>query len=157
MIDVTMELPIEPMGKGRPRIGRGAGGHPVAITPPKTRAWEALFADLVASHLPATPIESPVRVDILAVLPRPGRLMRVKDAPGLVWAPTKPDEDNIRKAVLDGLKRHLRDDKQVVCGGTVKVYAEKAGLPRTIVRVREVDADGSPAGMIAAFGLGGEL
>lgn len=88
-----------------------------------------------AQVLPTTPLQGPVGVDILAVLPRPRRLCRRKDPDGLIWAPRRPDSDNIRKAVLDALKRHWADDGQVVDGATRKVYAERDGLPRLEVRV----------------------
>lgn len=78
--------------------------------------------------------------------------MRRKDPAGFVWAPTRPDADNIRKAVLDGMAAFWRDDGQVVCGDTLKVYAEKDGRPRLLVAVRTLEDDGPDASVERMMG-----
>ena len=70
------------------------------------------------------------------VLPRPKNRMRKKDPDGPVWAPRKPDRDNIDKNVLDGLGAYLEDDKQVVLGSLAKVWHGKQGRPGVFVRLR---------------------
>ena len=82
------------------------------------------------------------------LLARPASLRRKKDPGGLMWAPQKPDLDNVLKSVLDGLARHLRDDKQVVRTCVTKLYAEKDGLPRTTVRVRELVGEQAAGGVL---------
>ena len=136
--DYTIILPLAPHGKQSVRAGQGR-----AFTAPKTRRWMGDAARLFAAELPAEKLEGPYRVDILAVVERPQymrkRFKRTGEAKydeGLLWAPTKPDIDNIRKSVQDALERHLTDDKAVVDGRTVKVYAEIDGLPRVVVRIR---------------------
>ena len=99
---------------------------------------EAAFGD-VRDHRPDAIIETPCRVDVLAVKRRPQSKLRQKDPDGLMWAPTKPDGDNIRKAVIDALKSWWRDDALVCVGQTVTVYAERTGLPRVVVRVRTLN------------------
>lgn len=136
----SFQIPMTPEPKGRPRAAR-VGGSVRMITPTKTRSWEATIAAFAASVLPRSPLEGQLRVDILAVMPRPGRLMRRKDPDGLLWAPTRPDADNIRKAVLDGMSACWRDDAQVVAGDTLKVYAEKDGKPRLLVVVCVLDEE----------------
>jgi Holliday junction resolvase RusA-like endonuclease len=119
-------MPLAPIGKGRPRVSvnRGTGKRYVR-TPKKTAKWESDFRALSARHLPEEPLEGPLQVDILAVLPRPQRLCRKKDQRGLIWAPVTPDADNVRKAVLDAMSRFWLDDKQVVSGTTIKAYSGK--------------------------------
>ena len=68
MIDVLFEVPMEPIGKGRPRVPKG-GGRP--YTPAKTRRWESVCALVAAEHLRGELIDEPVRVDILARFLRP--------------------------------------------------------------------------------------
>lgn len=92
------------------------------------------------------PISAPVRVDILAVIRRPKRLMRRSDPDGMLWCPKRPDADNIRKSILDGLSGVLVDDSQVVDGRTMKVYAERGGSPRVEVVIMELVTDG-PGGL----------
>ncbi len=128
-------VPVEPVAKGRPRTGRGKDGSVRVYTPGKTRTFEGVVAMVAARAMPRGVLDGPLRVDILAVLPRPSRLWRKKDPAGLVWAPSRPDADNIRKGVLDGMAACWRDDAQVCAGDTRKVYAEKAGRPRVEVVV----------------------
>ena len=134
-IDSIFEVPMPPRGKGRPRH-TVRNGRVMVYTPKETKSWEAQVGIASLVCRPAMVMEGPVRVDILAVMPRPKRLLRKKDPNGLIWCLTKPDSDNIRKSVLDALKTWWRDDSQVVDGRTLKVYAERNGHPRVIVRVR---------------------
>ena len=140
-LDVIFEVPRPPVGKARPRMNRRTG-H--VYTPDKTRRFELDVAACAKASIRQL-LEGPLLVDVLAVLPRPKRLCRKKDPPGFVWAPVRPDADNIRKAVLDGLACVMRDDAQVVAGQTVKVYAEKTGGPRVRVRVRALTEAGGYA------------
>lgn len=153
MIDVTITVPLTPIGKGRARSARMKSGVTLHFTPQKTVSWEASFRDLCAAHLPSTPIEGPVRVDILAVFPRPKSKNRKCDPEGLMAYTSKPDKDNVDKIVFDSLNRHLRDDAQIVTGTTIKAYCEKEGLPRTVVRVQELANDWSPRLSAAWLGL----
>jgi Holliday junction resolvase RusA-like endonuclease len=139
-IDCTFTVPMEPKPKGRPRVSVRAG-KPHGYTPAATRKWEADFSTIAAAHMPRDVVDEPVRVDLLFVLPRPKRLMRKMDPDGLIWAPARPDRDNLEKAVLDAMKTCWRDDSLVVCGETLKCYAERTGRARVVCRVRSADAD----------------
>lgn len=134
---------VEPEGKGRPRARVTNGGHAQIYTPTKTRQYEAKIAQIASEYLPPGRLEGPLRVDILAVIARPGRLCRKKDPDGLLWCPKRPDADNIRKAVLDALAPYWKDDAQVVAGETVKAYCEHDGRPR--IEVAITDEIGTPA------------
>jgi len=139
-VDCLFEVPMPPRGKGRPRY-TVVNGSARVFTPKETRSWESQVAIAGLPSRPKEVIEGPVRVDILAVLPRPKRLLRKMDPDGLIWCCSKPDSDNIRKSVLDALKTWWRDDSQVVDGRTIKVYAERTGHPRCMVRIRTWDID----------------
>lgn len=139
-VDCIFEVPMPPRGKGRPRH-TVVNGSVRVFTPKETRNWEQQVGVAGLPHRPNEVIEGPVRVDILAVMPRPKRLLRKKDPDGLIWCTSKPDSDNIRKSVLDALKTWWRDDSQVVDGRTIKVYAERTGHPRVMVRVRDCCTD----------------
>jgi Holliday junction resolvase RusA-like endonuclease len=133
--DVYFTIPGEPVGKGRPRVSCH-NGKPRLYTPAKTRYYEDRVGR--AAKRAGLPVvqDQPVRVDIVAVSKRPARLRRKKDPDGFIYKPTKPDTDNIRKAVLDGLGRHF-DDKLVVSGDTIDLYGGKEVISGfTIVRVR---------------------
>jgi len=163
-IDITIEAALPPRGKGRPRA-TAINGHARVFTPAETRRWEAQLAGLAQQHLPPGVIEGPVRVDILAVMPRPGKMLERWAKPrseghgdgtwkhplGLIWHASKPDGDNIRKATLDALASFWRDDAQVVAGDTLKAWAEAEGRPRMVVRIRTEDR--CPAEQARALGL----
>lgn len=132
---LTFTIPGPPKGKGRPRATTAAG-HARMYTPRSTASYESLVR-LVAdgARAGAAPIEGPVGVSVHVVLPRPKRLMRKADPAGLVVCASKPDVDNVVKAILDGCKVLWRDDAQVARLEAWKDYAEKDGAPRVVVRV----------------------
>ncbi len=152
MLDVTFEVPLEPKTKGRPRVVRNGSGPVRTFTPSATTRWEQDFAFVARSYLPREVIEGPLRVDLLFVLARPTGLLRRKDPDGLIWAPRRPDRDNLEKTVFDALKTAWRDDAQVVCGESLKCYAEKTGRPRVVCRIRSTDAE-LPEARAMALGL----
>lgn len=132
----SFTIPGPPRGKGRPRFGNGR-----AYTDKATEAYERTIGDAALRSMLGVILEGPVAVDLLIVVARPKRLLRRQDPDGLLWAPVRPDADNVRKAILDGLKRHWKDDAQVCGGATVKVYAERGCEPRVEVTVRELPDD----------------
>ena len=86
-----------------------------------------------------------MRVVIHAIFARPKRLHRRADPDGLLWHASKPDLDNVIKAVLDGLQgRAFDDDRQVVVIEAQAHYAEKTGKPRTEIEVYELAATNQP-------------
>lgn len=130
-MDKIFQLDIDPVGKGRPRV-TSFGGRPRMYTPAKTRSFENAIGRVASRHLEK--IDGPLRVDILAITTRPKRLKRKKDSDKVIYRTTKPDADNVRKAVLDGLSPFF-DDKQVVSGETFSLYSEKEGKGRVVIRV----------------------
>jgi Holliday junction resolvase RusA-like endonuclease len=143
MIDVvfTANMEAKPYRKGAAIIPSKGGGKPHAavFTDSATKKWQERFAAIASEYAPEQLIDEPVRVDVLAIMPRPQRLMRKVDPAGFPWGPGKPDADNVRKNVLDALRSWWRDDSLVVAGQTVRVHAEKTGLARIVVRVRTLE------------------
>ncbi len=133
--NVVFAIPGNPVAKGRPRA-RIFNGRVHLYTPAKTKYYEQKI-ERAARRVSLHELDQPLRVDILAVTKRPKRLCRKKDPEGLIYRPSKPDGDNVRKAVLDGLSKFF-DDKQVVSGETVCLYAAKnADDGYTLVRIRD--------------------
>lgn len=133
-VDVTFLVPGNPVAKGRPRA-RIYNGHVHLYTPAKTKYYEQKISR-AAGRVSLPQLEGPIRVDILSVTKRPKRLCRKKDPQEKMYRPAKPDGDNVRKAVLDGLSLYF-DDKQVVSGETVCLYAVKdAEDGYTLVRIQ---------------------
>lgn len=143
-IDVMFSVPIIPKAAPRPRAST-KNGVIRSYTPRTAQDWKRTVALAAERHMPRERIAGPVRVDVWFLLPRPQRLMRKKDPQGEVWCTSKPDRDNLDKAVLDALAPFWGDDAQVCAGTLAKVYHAKDGRPEVRVRVRAGDAVGEPA------------
>lgn len=134
---LTLSIPGDPVGKGRPRV-TVRNGHARAYTPAKTASWESGAAWLMRNEWGIhAPYEGPVRVTVEAVASRPKRLLRKADPEGRMWRCAKPDVDNVLKAVLDALVNAgvLRDDVQAVEVVARSWYASRSEGPAVEVRV----------------------
>ena len=115
MIELVIYGP--PVGKGRPRFGRAKNGNVVTFTPSKTRHYEQGVRALAqVAMMNKTVLEGPVKVTLTAYFSH-------KTKTG--WHVSRPDLDNIVKAVLDGLNGIVFDDDDNVCHlVAMKKYAE---------------------------------
>lgn len=104
LLDVT--IPIEPRGKGRPKFST-FGGFPRAYTDKETVAFERTIAMYLKNAWHRPPHPGPLAVMIEGVATRPGKppgpimLKREPRLAGRLWRTTKPDLDNVTKAILD--------------------------------------------------------
>lgn len=162
-VDIKITVTIPP--KPKPSVGGTAGGHRFKET--NAARWEYLINRRAEEEMPDAPLDGPMRVDILAVIARPQYMAKqykrdnrkqgikagdYKYPVGLIWHESKPDEDNVRKAVKDGLASHWRDDCIVCYGATLKAYAEIGGKPRIVVRIRSLE-EYSPEYVARRLGL----
>ncbi len=119
-------IPICPVPQPRARVRIG-NGRVWSYTPGEADAAKAAIV-MYCKRLKLMPRETPVRVDIRFVLPKPASVKR--DLPCV-----KPDLDNLVKLVLDALNGVAwTDDSQVVELHTSKVY----GQPGIILEIEEV-------------------
>jgi Holliday junction resolvase RusA-like endonuclease len=129
---VTISLPGQPRGKGRPRFGK-RGSFVSVWTDPKTMEYEnALKAVGLAAMRGSAPRETAISVNIIAAVEIPASWSRKKRQAAIAAdiAPTgKPDYDNIAKIVGDALNGIVwKDDSQIVACTFVKFYSEMPGL-----------------------------
>jgi len=144
-------IPLVPRGKGSVRSGTvhtkaGVDLH-MQFKDRDTEVYMAVVTSCAAKVLGQTRLEGPLKIDIVAVFPRTKELLRLhgrgpsKGCPvhgaGRIWAPRKPDKDNIDKAIFDSLKAWLSDDCKVVCGDTPKVYCAMNEVPHVEVYISE--------------------
>ena len=126
-------IPGQPVAKGRPRLAK-RGRFTRAYTPEKTVKYEKRVGVFCRG-----PILAPgylIRVEMRLIFKRPKRLMGAKHPDGLIPKLTKPDGDNVEKAVLDGLSGvAFEDDAKVFGGSWTKWYAEKKRGPRVEVNI----------------------
>ncbi len=138
MITHTFEVPGNPRGKGRPRtrvVGGGGKAFAHVYTDAKTAAYENLVA-LAAKQAGVTALEGAVEVKIDLYFARPKRLLREKDPGGVLPHMSKPDADNVAKAILDGLAAFIRDEAVTYLRIT-KWYVAKGGEAKAVVTLRE--------------------
>ena len=126
----TMTVNTTPVPKGRPRF---YGNH--AVTPPKTRAYEKLLRESWTHGK----MEGPIIVSMKFTFEIPKSYSKKKRSE-LLYRPktTKPDLDNLVKAVLDGLQGEVGafDDDSIVCG--IVATKEYGTEPKVSIVVEEV-------------------
>ncbi|MNJ10053.1 Endodeoxyribonuclease RusA [compost metagenome] len=138
---VSFLVPGEPIGKGRPRIGK-VGAHARMFTPAKTANYEGLIAlagtDAMAGR---TLLEGPVMVELRIVMGVPAsksKKWKAQALAGEVFPTKKPDMDNVIKAIYDGLNGVVwKDDVQVVDAFVRKRYGATPGVHVRIVPLQE--------------------
>ncbi len=122
------EFPVygEPKPQPRARACR-RGSHAGVYDPGTSDGWKSQIAIAARAFLPPAPIDGPVKLDVVFVFPRPGRLLRKKDPDGRILHTAKPDRDNLDKAVMDALTAigMWRDDALVCAGSPEKFYAAR--------------------------------
>ncbi|CAM4031502.1 RusA family crossover junction endodeoxyribonuclease [Ectopseudomonas alcaliphila] len=134
---VSFVVPGEPVGKGRPRVGK-VGNHARLFTPKKTANYESLIA-VVAQQAMAERelIAGPVLMELRIVLPVAASWSKKKAAAALageVMPTKKPDADNVLKAICDGINGIVfRDDVQVVNVSMSKRFGDTPGVSVRVV------------------------
>lgn len=115
---IAFVVPGAPQGKGRPRIGK-IGAHARMFTPAKTVAYEGLIAHAAMVAMgAATRFETAVGCNVFIDCEVPASWSQKKQRMALagdVMPTSKPDADNVVKAIFDGCNEVLwRDDVLVV-------------------------------------------
>ena len=122
---IEFKLEIEPQSKLRPRFGNNR-----TYTPAKTVSFERHVLILANKYRPLKPIPGALKVELDFYLKVPKRLTRE-------YPTTKPDVDNLSKAILDAFNGVFWvDDSQVVNITVKKRYALKF-KPCIYVRIHE--------------------
>ncbi|WP_433886933.1 RusA family crossover junction endodeoxyribonuclease [Pseudomonas vranovensis] len=139
---VSFLVPGEPVGKGRPRIGK-VGNHARMFTPAKTASYEGLIAMAGTNAMAGrTLLEGAVMVELRIVMAVPqskSKKWKAQALAGEVFPTKKPDMDNVIKAIYDGLNGVVwKDDVQVVDAFVRKRYGEVPGVHVRIVPLQEV-------------------
>lgn len=144
MEPITVVIPGQPQGKARPRFNGKSG----AYTPAKTAAYEQVIWMLAkASMRGKEQLSGPLHVNMRAVVQIPRSWPQVKQQAALLGEirPTsKPDIDNILKAVSDGMNGIVyRDDAAIVSANVSKVYGLQCFVVVTVKPALEGENHGS--------------
>lgn len=133
---VTVLVPGNPVGKGRPRAAR-RGAFTQLYTPEKTASYESLVAmaghDAMAGRdllLGACMVIIEITVPIAASW---SKRKQAQALAGTLYPTSKPDIDNVEKILFDGLNGIVwKDDVQVVDVVKRKRYGATPGVEMTI-------------------------
>lgn len=126
---ITLYIDGEP--KPQPRVKAYSRCGAVGVyTPDTAREWkEYIVAACAAKGITALRLDGPLWLDIAFYLPRPKSRKKEK------YVATKPDLDNLAKAVMDALSdaEVWRDDALVVQLTASKIYSNKTGC-KVVIR-----------------------
>ena len=118
----------ESVGKSRPKTVTLPNGMVSTYTPKKTRTWEGIVRDIAEQFAPPQLLDCPLRADVWFV-----RLKHKSARKADLWPATKPDLDNLEKAVFDAVEKVLyTNDSRIVTKHTHKVFGDR---PRVVVRL----------------------
>lgn len=135
--------------KGQPRARAIAFGGKARVHNPATADdWKALVAIEARKHVPERPLTGPVSVDLQFRFRRPrhhygtGKNHHTLKANAPLWHTSKPDRDNLEKAVLDVLTDigMLADDSIVCDGHNSKFYADETDKPGVTIYISEIES-----------------
>lgn len=122
-MNFEIEIPGKPMGKQRPKFGKG-----FTYTPKETVEYENYVRLIFQQKYGQPNLTGQIKANIKVYFDIPKSISKAKKAEMLLNSirPTKkPDCDNIAKAVLDSLNGiAYKDDKQVVFLTVEKFYGD---------------------------------
>ena len=133
---VSVTIPGEPVGQGRPRATT-VGGFTRMYSPKRSAKWRKMAAGYMKAAC-RSPLLGPLEVTMTAVFTFPKSKVR-KRTPSVNHVPCckRPDIDNVVKAVLDAGNEVLwLDDAQVWKLEVTKVYGREGEEPSVILQVK---------------------
>lgn len=143
---IMFTVPGEPRAKAK-NVGTRAG-HGFAFNDPATDAYQNRVVMAAREVLPPAPLDGPLILRITAVYPRTAAQSKRSVRTGHLLAgypegripkATKPDADNIWKAVADGITAAgvWTDDARVFDGRVVMWHAAIGEFPHLDIEIRE--------------------
>jgi Holliday junction resolvase RusA-like endonuclease len=111
---IKLTIPGQPMGKQRPKFGKGR-----TYTPEKTMNYETLVQELYIIGNYGKQLEGELGMSVKAYFQPPKKLKRCRPT-------TKPDWDNVGKIISDALNGlAYKDDSQIVTATVEKHYSDE--------------------------------
>lgn len=137
-LPITFFVPGAPRGKGRPRATM-RGVRPALYTDAKTASYENLVRLAAMEAMKGdAPFDGAIRLMVGIRFGIPASASKVRKAQmlaGDILPTSRPDADNVAKAVLDALSTvAFKDDAQVVILNIFKMYADTPGVQVTVGR-----------------------
>lgn len=139
---IRFDVPAVPVAQPRPRT-MVVKGEPIVRTADSKHpinTFKAVVAHAAREAYDGAPLDVRLRLSLVFVMPRPGRLMwKTKPMPRQ-WYEGSKDRDNLQKGFKDALNGVLwRDDRQIVSGPCDVVYAAGGEQPHVEVQIEALD------------------
>lgn len=145
MTRIEFTVPAVPVAQPRPRAVSMNGKARMA-GPPKSHAvhsYRATVAQTFAAERPGmAPLDGPLVVRMLFVMPRPGRLRwKTRPMPREPYTAAKNDWDNLGKSTCDALNQIAwRDDGQIVRAEVERWIAAGDEQPHVEIVIESLEA-----------------
>lgn len=138
-ITFTVEGIAQPQGSARAFMPKGRGRFPVVTSDnPKLKGWRREVAKVAQRVYRGPALEGPMEVSVTFFLPAPKSMKRMKPHT------TRPDCDKLARAIGDALAGVIyRDDAQIIDWHPRKYYADAGTLPRAVITVTPLTAEGT--------------
>jgi Holliday junction resolvase RusA-like endonuclease len=137
-------VPITPQPKRRVRATTSKGKI-VTYKDEKTKRYENSLSLYLKQHAPSKPLLGAIGLSIRFLHARPKRLsVKAKNGvvtcAGRIWKKTRPDVDNLTKAISDCLQTagFFRDDGQIASIDARDFYTEDGQEPRIEIFISEL-------------------
>ena len=139
MDEIEFFIEGDPVAQGRPRLST-RGNHARAYDPPRSKKWKQFVRMAATPFAPEIPWSEPIAAQLVFIFARPKA--RKKDQ----YMVTRPDLDNLEKAIYDSLEGlYYEDDKQISWQTAQKVYTQERH-PEPGVKIRLMKRKGEDAG-----------
>jgi Holliday junction resolvase RusA-like endonuclease len=145
MATIAFKVPSVPVAQPRQRtrvmnLGGKFAAQNYTPTDSPVNAFKASVAKAAAEAYAGTPLAGPLRLAVTFVFPRPKALTRKRSENPRVWAPKKPDVDNLIKSFCDALNGRLWvDDAQIVSVAARKKFASADEQPCVEAEILELE------------------
>lgn len=144
---ICIDVAAIPVGQPRPRASTIGGfvrvHEPTSVKtatgrkPHPILAFKAAIKHEAKLAYTGSPLDGPIRIDCIFVFPRPKSMIWKRRPMPRIPHTSKPDTDNVVKAVKDALTGIVwRDDSQVYQEFSTKWIASGEEQPRTIVMIK---------------------
>lgn len=140
-MEIQFVIPGIPIAQPRQRH-RVVNGHAQNYTPAQhpVNEFKRAAALAVARVYQGSPLDGPLSMEIVFVMPRPSRLVWKTRPMPRQWHTAKPDRDNLMKSLQDALNGLLYKDDSQLCEGSVsKVIAAGWEQSHTLVTIRTLN------------------
>jgi Holliday junction resolvase RusA-like endonuclease len=138
---IYFTIPVAPLSVqfGGRRVGFSKSRRPVFFKDKRVEGWIEAVQLYANKYRPREPLSGVVHLKVVFVLPRPKSLSRKKDPEGRIWAPVRPDHDNLIKGLQDALTGFCLDDCQICVGTQIKLYCAKGEEPKMEISIDQLN------------------